>query len=709
MPLAPGDNSDLLPFAPPPPPLAATAVGLHEVRSVLAKFMRMLFPMDFRLDALNGRNAVAAFRYPLLAGEVLYLPERSDGFGDRAVAFDYYKVMAAHLAGRHEYGTFEFRLRDVAGFEERGETGVEAFDAYVASLPDPKLGGAMLRLCEAARIDAALSREFLGLAPEIRMMNLALSRQMVPGSISAMLFRASAGLPPATGDPVEHFVIEQAARFFDGLRRSDATVLTSVRQAQHMYRWFSGLIEAAQRGDAGGEEIGNPEGLEDLGDSLEGRVDDAFEEFMGGQQGDEDEHDGAGRQRLRMKVSGQRARRSNRVLTADEIRKLLEEGAELDPSADDAESGGEGSGQQPFLSELQDKELLQELKDQLAEATTFSNHGRLVVANRPGDLPYYIYDEWDCSIGDYRRSWCHLREIPLRGDDGEFYARTLRRYADLLPQVRRHFQRIRPASYRMVRGLEDGEDFDLDRAIEFRVSRMMGDSPDARVYKARKREARDVATLFLLDMSASTDEGISPENNSGNFGPRDSYYTRSDGHGRQRRIIDINKEALVIMAQALEELGDMYAIMGFSGHGHDNVEVYVIKEFGTELTGDVKARIGAVEPKRATRMGAALRHAHEKFRSIASRSRHLIMLSDGFPQDFDYGQDPRSNRYGIQDTMVALKELETGGIIPYCITVDRTGHDYLREMCPASRYMVIEDIASLPTQLPKIYEQIVRW
>ena len=126
-------------------------------------------------------------------------------------------------------------------------------------------------------------------------------------------------------------------------------------------------------------------------------------------------------------------------------------------------------------------------------------------------------------MNDYRRNWCRLREIVPEGDDGEFYSRTLRQYAEMLPQIRRHFQRIRPASYRMVRGLEDGDDFDLDRAVEHRVARSMGNSPDPRVYKARKKEARDVATLFLLDMSASTDEPIHQDNR---------RFTDSDDRGR---------------------------------------------------------------------------------------------------------------------------------------------------------------------------------
>ena len=112
------------------------------------------------------------------------------------------------------------------------------------------------------------------------------------------------------------------------------------------------------------------------------------------------------------------------------------------------------------------------------------------------------------------------------------------------------------------------------------------------------------------------------------------------------------------MAQSLEEIGDSYAIMGFSGHGRDNVEFYVIKEFDQEMSDEVKRRVGAVEPKRSTRMGAAIRHVREKFKDVSSRAKHVILLSDGFPQDFDYGHDRRSNAYGIQDTMVALKELE---------------------------------------------------
>jgi nitric oxide reductase NorD protein len=133
-----------------------------------------------------------------------------------------------------------------------------------------------------------------------------------------------------------------------------------------------------------------------------------------------------------------------------------------------------------------------------------------------------------------------------------------------------------------------------------------------------------------------------------------------------------------------------------------------VKSFAEPLGDAVKARIGGMAPRRSTRMGAALRHVVGYMGRVGARSKHLILLSDGFPQDLDYGDDRRSHVYGLRDTAAALREAIAAHVSPLCITVDRAGHDYLREMCDASRYVVIEDIALLPRELPKIYRRVVR-
>ncbi len=134
--------------------------SLHEIKGVLTKFMRMLFPLEFRIDSLSSRDALLPFRYPFLSGGMIYLPEQIDNLDEAALAGDYYFLAAAHLAGRHEFGTFAFRLADMAGFEERAETGTEGLESFVSSFDDPTLAGALLRLCEAARIEAELCRRY---------------------------------------------------------------------------------------------------------------------------------------------------------------------------------------------------------------------------------------------------------------------------------------------------------------------------------------------------------------------------------------------------------------------------------------------------------------------------------------------------------------------------------------------------------------------
>jgi nitric oxide reductase activation protein len=237
----------------------------------------------------------------------------------------------------------------------------------------------------------------------------------------------------------------------------------------------------------------------------------------------------------------------------------------------------------------------------------------------------------------------------------------------------------------------------------------------------RNKRDRSVAAVFLLDMSASTDDEIKPPASRSAPPPlavktprqydfsgfvQDDYYTQPPRQAEatpRRRIIDVEKEALVLMAEALEALGDAYAVYGFSGYGRDRVEAFVVKEFHEAYSPPVQGRIGAIKPHRSTRMGPAIRHALRQLERQEARVKTLLLLSDGYPQDFDYGKDRKSKEYGIQDTMMALHEARLKGVQTFCITVDPSGHDYLRQMCPDQQYLVIEDITELPSELPKVY------
>jgi nitric oxide reductase activation protein len=160
------------------------------------------------------------------------------------------------------------------------------------------------------------------------------------------------------------------------------------------------------------------------------------------------------------------------------------------------------------------------------------------------------------------------------------------------------------------------------------------------------------------------------------------------------------------MASALEQLGDSYGIYGFSGYGKDCVEYFVAKDLNQPFTAATLGAIGAMEPKRSTRMGPAIRHTTAKLTNSGNALKVLLMISDGFPQDSDYGPERGNHQWGLEDSAKALREAQEKGIETFCVTVDRSGHDYLKTMCPDARYMVIEEIEDLPEALGKVYSAL---
>jgi len=282
--------------------------------------------------------------------------------------------------------------------------------------------------------------------------------------------------------------------------------------------------------------------------------------------------------------------------------------------------------------------------------------------------------------------------------DLTFYRDTLANHAGLLQRIRREFEQVAPETHRKEKRLPEGTDHDLDAAIEALTDLRSGVSPSEKIFWRHHKNERDVAVAFLLDMSGSTGEAIAAVSDPAQSGGR---LERS-----QRRIIDVEKEAIVLMGDALEAIGDRYAVYGFSGHGRDNVEFYVLKEFDEEFSPDVAKRLGRAGPLHATRMGPAIRHTASKLRLQQTRSRFLFLISDGRPQDRGYSQESAEKAYAVQDTQMALVEARRDGIMPFCLTVDKEGNDYLRAMMDDFSYEVLADVALLPQRLPQLYRRL---
>ncbi len=182
-----------------------------------------------------------------------------------------------------------------------------------------------------------------------------------------------------------------------------------------------------------------------------------------------------------------------------------------------------------------------------------------------------------------------------------------------------------------------------------------------------------------------------------NFNPSVTFNFSTKGW-----INDAERESLILLAEALESLGDRYAIYGFSGMTRKRCEIYKIKTFDEQYNDEVKSKICAIEPQDYTRMGFAIRHLTNILNEAEAKTRVLITLSDGKPDDYDHYKGD----YAIEDTRKALLEAKRSGVHAYCITIDKEAKDYLPHMYGPAGYTVIDEVRQLPLKVTDIYRRV---
>ena len=285
----------------------------------------------------------------------------------------------------------------------------------------------------------------------------------------------------------------------------------------------------------------------------------------------------------------------------------------------------------------------------------------------------FIYNEWDYERRHYRKNWAVLRELDVSPCFDDFVARTLEKYRGLAGSLRRTFEALRGED-KLLKKQPYGDNLDIDALVESYADATMGREMSDRLFTKRYKLERNIAVMFMIDMSGSTKGWIN----------------------------DAEREALVLLCESLETLGDRYAIYGFSGMTRKRCEVYRVKRFDEPYTDEVKARISGIKPQDYTRMGVTIRHLCSLLNDVEARTKLLITLSDGKPDDYD---TYRGN-YGIEDTRQALIEAKRDGIHTFCITIDTEAKDYLPHMYGAVNYTVLDEVRKLPLKVSDIYRRL---
>jgi nitric oxide reductase NorD protein len=633
------------------------------------------------VEALTGHEVEIA---PLAAvpdeariddGRTIHLPSLVNEFGEEELDFRLYKVLAAHAAGQIEFGTYErggmLRVAHSAIAAKYAEENVDALDAFAIADEIVQLRAEEDHKEAHEETQENTKNEDMGYRDVLKVFPMPqLARRVFGtlenGRIDRRLRRAYRGLsrdldlirqhlsasrPSITGLPAALVPFELLFQItMLGGAREDSrlaygqivseleTIVSEYLLRDHMT--VADTLMATSR-------------VYDLFQTVM-PVDDSVQQVEAPEDQTESDDDSSASERMKQ-------RQAERIPERRDARELFN--AWNDPSA-------EGD------------------PDELAGAEAWSEAETPDQVLAEGEVAYN-YDEWDRELTDHRLGWCRVIEKKVKHGDRNFVDLTKERHKGVISSIRHQFQLMKPENLTRVANEVDGEEFDLNAVIDFVIDRRADGYQSERIYTKRLRRRRDVAVSFLLDQSSSTARTIGRH-------PLQPY-TRPG-----RRIIEIEKEGLVLMSEALEAVGDAYSINGFTSEGRRNVKFYVVKDFDEKYSEEVKRRIGGISYQNNTRLGAAIRHATAKLAKQDARTRLLIVLSDGRPYDHDYGDA----RYAREDTREALRQAKNEGITPFCITIDRESESELRDLYGEVGYTIIDDVLSLPERLPGIYRRL---
>jgi nitric oxide reductase NorD protein len=685
---------------------------LKTIQPILSNYLKAL--LGRRVEIAEAGNAYTD-------GNKIHLPGRIRDFQSQDDNFLAYKVSATHLEAHLEYGSFEFELDRINDSlkknnflsEINAQEGESDIEQFICLFPEPDLARDLFNLLEDWRIEKILKREYPALGEEISRMNrhqvskrgsprkMTNPKQRIVEMIGQALL---AGKDFKDGDPQSLVILQQALEKADFLGQAGTDVHTAARIALDLYRMIHERFKEAYRP------------VKPLSNSLD---QDKVSQNIGSF--------GKTSRQIQDRIRGQQAAGGNRPKTQPEV----ESGSEGEtqpthsrPSRDniqqrqhtsgkeqrtfqgpagggkqesgDDDPGGEETGRVGEAMKFDSREKIERLLKALyrEKGITPREIERRLESLRQNEIYLFLhnlealldkkmelqsergtalYPEWGEDIHDYRGNWARIREQALPGKSLDFYREVLDKHSGLLKKIRREFQMLKPEGFTRRKRQYDGDDIDLDAVVENWVDRKVGLSPSEKNYTLHQKKKRDIAVAFLIDMSRST----------------------------KGATIELEKEALIIMSEALNEVGDAFAVFGFSGDNRDNVDYFRIKSFDDPYDHTVKKRISAITDCFENRDGTAIRHTISKLRRRPERTKLLILLSDGKPVDKEY-----SGTYAIEDTRLALKEARRYGIRTFCVTVDRAAAEYLPRMYSHSSWTVIDEVNKLPEKITRIYRML---
>ncbi|MCP4934892.1 MAG: VWA domain-containing protein [bacterium] len=299
-------------------------------------------------------------------------------------------------------------------------------------------------------------------------------------------------------------------------------------------------------------------------------------------------------------------------------------------------------------------------------------------AEADGNLPPQHYHEWDYQSQSYRPDYATVYETIQDIGNASYIDGLLDKHKQLTRRLKQIVDLLKPQQRKRVRYQSEGDEMDMDVLLRAWTDFKAGSIPDTRYYQSHVKDGRNISVLLLLDLSQSINEV--PE-------------------GCSSTILQLSQEAVSVLSEAIEALGDPFAIAGFASNTRHEVRYTHFKGFSEHWDRDAKGRLANMEGGYSTRMGAALRHGARYLDHRSEEKKILFLLTDGAPRDIDVFDE----QYLYDDTHKAVVELEQKGINTFCITLDTHADEYVAGLFGTHRYAVIDQIERLPEKLPQLF------
>ncbi|TGL08485.1 nitric oxide reductase [Leptospira bouyouniensis] len=342
--------------------------------------------------------------------------------------------------------------------------------------------------------------------------------------------------------------------------------------------------------------------------------------------------------------------------------------------------GEEDMEEEEALQELNLKHIIRTEDPIHTTRTSESGSGTLseILDDTSNENPY-LYSEWDYKQKKYKPNYCTVAEEFPKVIDPKYTADVLEKQRRILLLLKKKMTALLNQT-RIKKRLVSGADIDLDALVDRYADLKAKKTPSETIYMNPIRDVSDITLYFLVDLSLSTDSWI-----------------------HDKRILDVEKESLLLFSECLEELKIPFGIAGFYSRTRNHNQFIHLKQMNEPWLG-VRDRLGPLSPIGYTRVGPSLRHVNEILKKKSHRQKWIILITDARPNDYDQYE----GKYGIEDVNKAVGECLLNGIQVYTLAIGTEEKPTIPSMMRNASYQMLFHPERLLDSLQEFFRRAIR-